>query len=440
MRQICIVVLELLLILALLQIIRDMIIINVGIVKYGNYHKVETILQQKNIYIPDLCVMIAALNEYKELIDTIKWIKTIPYPGKLEIYIVTSNKEKCDVKKTTMDFIDEYITNEGGEEIIHIHCPEKDGNKASQLNYVLKREKSRLLKSRSYIAIYDADSRPEKETFSEFIEMVNRVKIETGKLPVVIQQPSLFLKNYNKIPWTMKIEAVCMMRRVFGIEIPNMVKTQNRNRKIPVYSYCVGHGMFVKTSFLYENGLLPEPHEDVPFGQKMCIKNIPIYPLPAFDNCEVAKSLKELIRQSGRWFLNSLLVWKIVKQELENPMSSKFRTICMAIKGLNDTFTWAHYAISLFNTCLLIILNRLPLYFLGILISLWYLDVGIGSIIVMCNKVKTQVNITYRMQVLNFLLSPMRELLRFIGVIKGIIYMIRGTKSGIVNVMPKAER
>ena len=109
MRQICIVVLELLLILALLQIIRDMIIINVGIVKYGNYHKVETILQQKNIYIPDLCVMIAALNEYKELIDTIKWIKTIPYPGKLEIYIVTSNKEKCDVKKTTMDFIDEYI-------------------------------------------------------------------------------------------------------------------------------------------------------------------------------------------------------------------------------------------------------------------------------------------------------------------------------------------
>lgn len=44
------------------------------------------------------------------------------------------------------------------------------------------------------------------------------------------------------------------------------------------------------------------------------------------------------------------------------------------------------------------------------------------------------------MQVLNFLLSPMRELLRFIGVIKGIIYMIRGTKSGIVNVMPKAER
>lgn len=120
MRQICIVVLELLLILALLQIIRDMIIINIGIVKYGNYHKVETILQQKNIYIPDLCVMIAALNEYKELIDTIKWIKTIPYPGKLEIYIVTSNKEKCDVKKTTMDFIDKYITNEGGEEIIHI--------------------------------------------------------------------------------------------------------------------------------------------------------------------------------------------------------------------------------------------------------------------------------------------------------------------------------
>ena len=63
-----------------------------------------------------------------------------------------------------------------------------------------------------------------------------------------------------------------------------------------------------------------------------------------------------------------------------------------------------------------------------------------NRIIVMCNKVKTQVNITYRMQVLNFLLSPMRELLRFIGVIKGIIYMIRGTKSGIVNVMPKAER
>lgn len=438
MKTACIMVVEIFWFFAMLQIIRDILVVNHGVAKYCNYKKIYKVTQK--IYVPDLYIMLPALNEYKGLIDTIEWIRSIPYSGKKKIYVITSDKEERNVQKTTMDYVEEYITNIATQEIIHIHYPKKSGNKASQLNYTLQLEKDKLLNNNSYVAIYDADSKPSRNTFYEFINLINEVKTETKKLPIVVQQPSLFLKNYDKIPWTMQLEAISMTRRVFGIEIANMIKTQNQNRRIPVYSYCVGHGMFVKTSFLYENGLFPEPHEDVPFGQMMCIRNIPIYTLWELDDCEVAKSIRELVRQSGRWFLNSLLVWKIVKQEWKNPLSLKFRTVCMGVKGLNDTFTWTHYAIGLFTTCLLVLFKILPIYSLGILILLWYLDVGIGSIIVLRNVIKKREKIGFLTEFFYFIMSPMREFVRFIGVIKGITYLIKGARAGIENIMPKAER
>lgn len=438
MRTEYVVVVEIFWFLAMLQIIKDILVVNHGAVRYCNYQRKYNVKQRNCV--PDLYIMLPALNEYKGLIDTIEWIKTIPYSGKKKIYIITSNKEERNVQKTTMDYVEEYITNTDAQEVVHIHYPKTSGNKASQLNYALQLEKDKLLNNNSYVAIYDADSKPSRNTFFEFINLINEVYAKTNKLPIVVQQPSLFLKNYNKIPWTMKLEAISMTRRVFGIEIANMIKTQNINRKIPVYSYCIGHGMFVKTSFLYENGLFPEPHEDVPFGQMMCIRNIPIYVLWEFDDCEVAKSIRELTRQSGRWFLNSLLVWKIVKQEWRNPLSSKFRVVCMGLKGLNDTFTWTHYAVGFISTCLLFLLKILPIYFGVIMILLWYLDVGIGSIIVLRNVIKKREKICFLTELFYFIISPMREFVRFVGVIKGITYLIKGARIGLENTMPKAER
>ena len=73
-----------------------------------------------------------------------------------------------------------------------IDYPFTEGYMADQLNYMIEEIKNKIDLEHTYLALYNADSRPSERTFNEIKE-----KISEGHK--VIQQYSYCLKNYKEL-------------------------------------------------------------------------------------------------------------------------------------------------------------------------------------------------------------------------------------------------
>src|SRR5260221_6542661 len=187
-----------------------------------------------------------------------------------------------------------------GKEFISVHnYPHKDGVMSHQINYVVKQLGEKKENINSIFAVYNADSRPNKNTLKYVSYALKEFEDRTGRKPNIVQQSSLFTLNYNKFTknltgyllrsaclfqtkWTL----ICELSR-FRSQSKNVVKESNSfilklfNTKI---SHCVGHGLFVRFSLLASEYLPTETiNEDLPFGFYQCCKGEPILPLPILE-------------------------------------------------------------------------------------------------------------------------------------------------------------
>jgi hypothetical protein len=71
--------------------------------------------------------------------------------------------------------------------------------------------------------------------------------------------------------------------------------------------YCVGHGLFVRWSFLRQVGLFPSPIEDTRLGHVASYLGERIRLLPVFDTVEVAVGVRRQIQQTSVWFTGEAL-------------------------------------------------------------------------------------------------------------------------------------
>jgi hypothetical protein len=190
----------------------------------------------------------------------------------------------------------------------HFHLPKDNDTIAEVLNFGLDtlRER-RLAADEDFILIYNADSSIEPGTIVAFLEKINRGH-------KVIQQSSLFTKNFNQLvearAYLAAGDAIYQSLWTLKREIPRYLVAAGYLKWPPAFiqrhwmAHCVGHGIMIEVQTLAEIGGLPRPRfglEDSALGFLFRARGIPIAPLNVLENSDAAESIGALFRQKSIW-------------------------------------------------------------------------------------------------------------------------------------------
>jgi cellulose synthase/poly-beta-1,6-N-acetylglucosamine synthase-like glycosyltransferase len=160
----------------------------------------------------------------------------------------------------------------------------------------------------------------------------------------------LFGSILNKLFY--RANAIRANRFVFAYEIPRILnRLDYYSGKITpsallgclTYTHCVGHGLFIKYSFI-KSHIFPTGYiiEDMYYGFLLNILDEPVIPIPIFDSAEVPTDIKVLFFQMSRWFLGPSRVcgyYKIIKNKYSN-VSLDFKNTFLILSGWFISAAW----------------------------------------------------------------------------------------------------
>lgn len=443
--------------LTLLYIARDAVLLNWHLVaswRWSSKHRDSSALYPKDI--PELILLLPVLREQQHLPRALQALGALSYPGRKRILVVTTEREiaenQGESRGTTIEVVETFLAALAGDEAVsyeHLHFPHLVGNKASQLNYALQAiSQDQAMLSSTYIGVYDADSRPVSDTLLRLLCVLAQEEKNNRPWPIALQQPTLFLGNFWNVSWYLQLEALFQTRWVFGHEIRTLrASTRRLAHYLAPYAYCVGHGMFLRADFLQSTGGFPEPSEDVPLGYRLTFLGIPIHPLPVYDVCEVAPRVSTLVRQSGFWCSNALLMWREYQRvrALGLP-TTKIRTLTLLMKGLGDFFSWMHYPLHLLALCALLF-RQASLGYVLLSALACYLDTGLGIALMLfqfpaCSSLACgrAMSVPVRTKIWLTICAPLRPLVRGLAPLLACWYVLQIVFLKRINVLPKTEK
>ena len=242
-----------------------------------------------------LFIAIPCLREQKTIEETIKHFRKI---CELPIVIITTEKENFESNYknnyiTTKTIVENNILGKY-DNIYLIDYPLKKGYMADQLNFMLNNLYNFDFYDDSkewYMSLYNADSKPSKETFKSIFYYINKNK-------KVIQQYSYCFKNFSKLDFISKGFAIYQS----NFEIKVGLFNSSLNYKY-LYNYVVGHGLTIDLKELNKMGNFNTKFwcEDIYLTMKLKYNNIPIYSIPNLENIENASSINQIIKQNSVW-------------------------------------------------------------------------------------------------------------------------------------------
>lgn len=243
-----------------------------------------------------LFIAIPCLREQKTIEETIKHFRKI---CELPIVIITTEKENFESNYknnyiTTKTIVENNILGKY-DNIYLIDYPLKKGYMADQLNFMLNNLDNFDFYDDSkewYMSLYNADSKPSKETFKSIFYYINKNK-------KVIQQYSYCFKNFSKLDFISKGFAIYQS----NFEIKVGLFNSSLNYKY-LYNYVVGHGLTIDLKELNKMGNFNTKFwcEDIYLTMKLKYNNIPIYSIPNLENIENASSINQIIKQNSVWY------------------------------------------------------------------------------------------------------------------------------------------
>ena len=243
-----------------------------------------------------LFIAIPCLREQKTIEETIKHFRKI---CELPIVIITTEKENFESNYknnyiTTKTMVENNILGKY-DNIYLIDYPLKKGYMADQLNFMLNNLYNFDFYDDSkewYMSLYNADSKPSKETFKSIFYYINKNK-------KVIQQYSYCFKNFSKLDFISKGFAIYQS----NFEIKVGLFNSSLNYKY-LYNYVVGHGLTIDLKELNKMGNFNTKFwcEDIYLTMKLKYNNIPIYSIPNLENIENASSINQIIKQNSVWY------------------------------------------------------------------------------------------------------------------------------------------
>lgn len=406
-------------------------------------------------------ILIPVLREQKIIKETFDFLLSLEYDfSKLKIVIITTEREFLDKKTlkqqpSTPEIVKQLIPtlnkNLNKELFFNIHYLYRRGVKSDQLNYALNKllkENPKIFESKNfYIGLYDADSKTDKSILKFLAD--DAIK---NNFPIVYQQPTIYLKNYDLLPNNinglfMKSFALWQTRYSLGYEIPMFLNSAiNTRRRLAKMEYCIGHGLFIRADFLKKIGFFPTPIEDTRFGHILSYLKEEITLLPVFEITEVTHKISRLIKQTSVWFTGESFIindWKIANKIRG---VEKIRSLSLILHKLFRNFIWAIegpiFIIIIFAGILLP--NKIPLlvFVVGICI---YFYLAAFYLLFVHKRLEKQTNklINFHPTKKDFLFNicflPLNGFLLFLGPQLAILRFIKSifTKSII---LPKTER
>lgn len=262
-----------------------------------------------------LFISIPCLREQNVIEETVKYFRKI---CDLPIVIVTTQKEEYEykynkLKLTTKTFVENNILNKY-DNIFLIDCPSINGYMADNLNYMLEQLKKLPFYDNSkewYMSLYNADSKPSKNSFNAIFYEINRDK-------KVMQQYSYCFNNFKRLSLIMKGFAIYQSNFEIKVGLFNSIfKTRF------LYHYVVGHGLTVNLNALKKLGGFNTEFwcEDIYLTMNLKFNNIqitPIYELECIDN---AVSISQLIKQNSVWY-NTTRKYRLIYKDLKNKLNN----------------------------------------------------------------------------------------------------------------------
>lgn len=405
-------------------------------------------------------ILIPVLREQKVIKETLALFSSLNYNlNKLKVVVVTTQREitemnfhrdqlmpsTIEITKNNIVLLNKKL---GKKVFYHIHYPYNQGVKSDQLNYALKElliKDPKIYKNKSlYIGIYDADSKIN----ANVLKILSNDAIKNN-LPLVYQQPTVYFKNFNKLPNTinglfMKSFALWQTRYALGYEIPMFLdSTGNSRRLLKKMQYCIGHGLFIRADFLKKINFFPTPIEDTRIGHIFSYLGQEIRLLPSFESVEVTNKLSRLIKQTSIWFIGENYIVKDFKIANKIKNIINIRSFFLIIYKSFKNLLWATEGLVFITITIvgLLLPNKIPfLIFLFGMISYFYLSafyllakheqlekITNGLI----NFKPTKVDFLF-----NILFLPLNGFLLFLGPQLAIFRLIFIRK----NILPKTER
>ena len=245
-------------------------------------------IKQINKKSKKIIIVIPVLREQKCIENTIRYFNAIT--NDIPIILITTQreiKENLLSEKTTQDIIKEKIITKY-KDVYWVNYPYTKGYMSDQLNYMIENLENILNKKidldKTYLALYNADSRPNENTFKEISQ-----KIENND---VVQQYSYCMKNYEEIKGVLRGFSIYQS----NFELKTGVINSFFKSKI-LYTHVVGHGLIINMKLLKTFGNFNTEFwcEDIYLGIQLKFNNIRITPLLTLENMETPDKLGKII-------------------------------------------------------------------------------------------------------------------------------------------------
>jgi hypothetical protein len=287
-----------------------------------------------------LILIIPVLEEVNVVETTIQHFKNILNKGIiLKIIFVTT-------EKATFQKINPHIN----ENILIEHYPDKHGNKADQINYVVNKyaDNKEYNNISTYYGIFDADSLPDIRGF-EYLLTDNSDEL-------IYQMFSVYSTNYKKLNLFNKASAVFQTRWTMSYELSAAIENYT-NKKVSHFSYTIGHGLFVRKDYMEKNSFSSDIlAEDILFGYTAISKDIRVKPIPFFDYCSSSSSLFVHVQQSARWYAGDLFsLLKVMRHSLKN---RDIKYMLLQLKRLFHILQWSFGSLIISLVIVLSIYNQ----------------------------------------------------------------------------------
>lgn len=328
-----------------------------------------------------IIIAIPVLREQNCIEDTIKYFNTITKD--IPIVLITTQKEikeKLTNEKTTQDIIKEKIITKY-KNVYWIDYPYTEGYMSDQLNYMLENLENifnrKIDLNKTYLALYNADSRPNKNSFEE----INQ-KIENND---VVQQYSYCMQNYEKIKGIPKGFSIYQSNFEIKTGLINSFFKSNI-----LYTHVVGHGLIINMKLLKELGNFNTDFwcEDIYLGIQLKCNNIKITPLLTLENMETPDKLSKIMKQNSVWFKTTSQFWKIYKDIVKKgQVKNKINGLLGVVNEFRCAINWISFPIVLLISIIItIIIKNYSLLLLVIVSYVIYIIVNTLCTINIINK------------------------------------------------------
>lgn len=367
----------------------------------------------------EFIVIIPVLREQKVLTKTLDHFLAMDYDlGKITIILVSTEKEIKDSIQshskypTTIDLIEmlkkEINQKYGRNIIIHLHYPSIVGKMAHQINYafdnILQTYRSNF--KNLFIAMYNADSRPDLNTFTVVSSLARNENLR------VFQQSALFLDNFalikSKDNFFVKeyliANAILHSRWTLAHEIPRLLRQSffiNHFNKRIFLAHCVGHGLFLRGDFLQKIKTIPTitVTEDLFFGYILSSLGEPINPLPVFENAEAPSTFLTAMKQKYVWFFGPADHFSYEKFFRDRfPNSSNFLALkWFTFQGILPAVIWFFMGwLFLFVLLYPLVMHNYHLFFGSMLLWFFYGPLSYMVVLFFSQKMNKLTHIKYQ--------------------------------------------